>query len=211
MNDVERTVLSQYANSPVLMQLIQNMNAYIDPSANIDAFYNLIWNVNTAKGVGLDIWGRIVDVPRELQITDTSTRFGFDTTSMAPFEQAPFNSGAADTTTYSLSDTAYRSLILAKALANISATTAPAINQLLRNMFAGRGNAYVIDLGGMAMKYVFGFFLYPYEVAIVQQSNVLPRPAGVSISYSSSVTNKTFGFAEAGAGIYPFGEGTYAA
>ncbi len=192
------------------MQLIQNMNAYIDPSSNIDAFYDLVWNVQTAKGIGLDIWGRIVDIPRELQITDTSTRFGFDTTTMGPFGQAPFNNGTADTTTYSLSDSAYRLLIMVKALANISATTAPAINQLLRNMFAGRGDAYVVDLGGMAMRYIFNFYLQPYEVAIIQQTNILPRSAGVSFSYTASATNKTFGFAEAGAGVYPFGEGTYA-
>ena len=129
---------------------------------------------------------------------------------MAPFNQAPFNNGTPDTSTYSLSDTAYRTLIMVKALANISATTAPAINQLLRIMFAGRGDAYVIDLGGMAMKYVFNFYLQPYEVSIIQQTNILPRPAGVSFSYAASATNKTFGFAEAGAGVYPFGEGTYA-
>lgn len=210
MKDLDHTVLSQYANSPVLMQLVQNMNDYIDPSSNIDAFFDLVWNVATAKGIGLDIWGRIVDVPRQLQITDTSARFGFTSPSMAPFDQAPFNGGGTDTATYNLSDTAYRTLIMAKALANISATTAPAINQLLRNMFAGRGDAYVVDLGGMAMKYVFSFFLQPYEVAIVQQANVLPRPAGVSFSYSASAVDKTFGFAEAGSGAYPFGEGTYA-
>ena len=32
----------------------------------------------------------------------------------------------------------------------------------------------------MQMNYVFGFHLVPYEVAILTQSNVLPKPAGVT-------------------------------
>ncbi|MCS6515083.1 DUF2612 domain-containing protein [Burkholderia thailandensis] len=60
MDNVLQTVLAQYANSPTLIQLVQNMNGYIDPSADIDAFYDNVWNIQTAVGRGLDIWGKIV-------------------------------------------------------------------------------------------------------------------------------------------------------
>jgi hypothetical protein len=213
MISVEQTIVSQYANSPTLARLVQDIDAWLDPSANIQAFYDLVWNVDTARGFGLDIWGRIVDVSRELELSITSGFFGFAEmgVGVTGFDEAPFYTDASSATSvYTLTDDAYRTLILVKAMANISATTAPSINRVLRQLFAGRGNAYVQDTGGMSMAYVFDFYLDAVELAIVQQSGALPRPAGVSVTISNSATNKTFGFAEQGAGVYPFDEGTYA-
>jgi hypothetical protein len=197
MENVEQTILSQYANSPRLVQLVENFNQYIDQTANFDAFYNLVWNVDTAVGWGLDVWGRIVNVSRELQINQPVTYFGFNDgmDDYAPFDQAPFYDGPPATNTYVLSDDAYRVLILAKALSNISATTAPAINQLLKNLFPGHGRCYVNDLGGMQMRYTFEFFLEPFEIAIVTSSGVLPHGAGVYVNVFQAVL-PVFGFSE---------------
>lgn len=188
MRDIERTIMSQYGNSPTIRQLIKNMNTYLDPSADIDAFYNLVWNVDTAVGHGLDIWGRIVVVGRVLQIA-TADYFGFtgpSGTSGLPFNQAPFYYGTPLTSNYALADAPYRALILAKALFNISDATIPAINQILINLFGVGGplpvigNCYVTDGQDMTMTYTFGSALDPVQHAIVYQSGVLPRPAGVS-------------------------------
>lgn len=207
------TIISQYANSPTLAQLIENMGQYVDPTANFDAFYKLVWNVNTAQGFGLDIWGRIVDVSRQLNVVDAPTYFGFQDglTDYAPFGSAPFYSGnPASTSVYTLTDDAYRVLILVKALANISATTAPALNQLLRNLFPNRGRCYVNDMGGMQMRYTFEFYLQPFEYAILTQSGVLPRPAGVSVTVLQISLPYVFGFSEAGTdSATPFGQGTF--
>lgn len=212
MEDVERTLCSQYANSPTLVQLVQNMNQYIDQSANFQAFYDYVWNVNTAQGFGLDIWGRIVDVSRNLQVTVSTDLFGFSEmgAGATPFGQAPFYAGVPATSSYILSDAAYRTLILTKALSNITATTAPAINQLLQNLFAGRGRCYVNDLGSMQMRYTFEFYLQPYEVSIVNSSGVLPHGAGVQVSVVQvPQADQLFGFYEMGAGAYPFGQGRF--
>lgn len=199
MQNVEKTIISQYANSPILCQLIQNMNQYIDQTANFQKFYDFVWNVDTAQGFGLDVWGRIVDIGRTLEIPSAPITFGFydGLNSYAPFGEAPFASGDAATSTYTLSDTAYRTLILLKALANISATTVPALNQLLNNLFKERGRCYVNDLGGMAMRYTFEFTLEPFEAAIVTQSGAFPHPAGVGVNYLQIVPPETFGFKEA--------------
>ena len=208
MQNVEKTIISQYANSPILCQLIQNMNQYIDQTANFQAFYDFVWNVDTAQGFGLDIWGRIVDVGRTLKIPDDSITFGFsdEADDYAPFDQAPFVSDDAATSAYSLSDDAYRALILVKALANISATTAPALNQLLSNFFADRGRCYVLDLGSMQARYVFEFSLEPFERVIVQ--NFIPRPAGVFIDIYDVDVNTTFGFAQS-VNLQPFNHGVF--
>lgn len=179
--NVLETVISQYANSPTLLQLIANMDAYLDQTQNIDAFFDLIWNVDTAQGYGLDVWGRIVGVGRILQVS-SAFYFGFTEAGIEarPFNQAPFYIGAPLTSNYALTDTAYRTLILAKALANICDGSIPAINQILLNLFPGRGDCYVVDNQDMTMVYAFEFALTPVEAAIVTQSGVLPRPTGVS-------------------------------
>jgi beta-lactam-binding protein with PASTA domain len=190
----EQTVISQYANSPTLLQLIQNMNGYLDQTANFAAFYNFVWNVDTAQGFGLDIWGKIVNVSRLLQIPNSAEYFGFqDGSSSGPgpgWDVQPFNAlgtfftGNDATQSYLLDDDAYRTLILTKAFSNIVNTTAPALNQLLQNLFPGRGVCYVQNDGGMAITYVFEFELTPVELAILQQSGAVPSPVGVSVSIS---------------------------
>lgn len=222
MLNVEQTIQSEFANSPTLTQLIANFNEYIDPRANILAFYNYVWNVDTAVGFGLDIWGRIVGVSRVIPIPGTADTFGFANDDVPPDWQnfgnavgstavgGPFFAGQVSTGGFSLNDNAFRTLILTKALANISATTAPALNALIQNLFPGRGRAYVLDLGNMAMRYVFEFALSTIEYAILAYSGVLPHPAGVSVDILV-INGNTFGFNEADGGglVLPFNYGTF--
>lgn len=178
------TLISQYSNSPILTQLINNFAAYVDQTQNMDNFFDFIWNVDTAQGAGLDIWGRIVNVSRTLTVT-TAEFLGFAQQSptvdtWGPAGDSPFYVGVPATDNFNLTDAAYRTLIFAKALANISNGSIPAINQLLRNLFPNRGNAYVTDGNNMSMTYTFAFALTPVEAAIVASSGILPKPTGVS-------------------------------
>jgi len=188
MQRVIDTVQSQYANSPTLMQLVTNMNGYLDPNANINQFYSIIWNVTSATGYGLDVWGRIVGVGRVLQVS-SADYFGLrgpPGVSGLPFDQAPFYSGGALTSNFTLLDEPYRTLILAKAMANICNATIPAINQILINLFGAAGplpiagNSYCTDGADQTMTYTFSSGLSALQTAIIYQSGVLPRPAGVS-------------------------------
>jgi hypothetical protein len=216
MLDVKRTVISQYGQSPTIRQLIDDMNEYIDPTVDMAAFYNLVWNVDTAVGFGLDIWGRIVGVGRRLRITANDPVLGFDNPSTPPdwqtFGHGRFSDGIeSGGEAYDLPDDAFRVLILTKALSNIVATTPRSLNQLLRNLFPGRGRVYVRDLGGMAMQFVFNFSLTPVEYAIVAQSGALPHPAGV---FYSVIVNPSpgvfFGFRNSNPGsVLPFNYGIF--
>jgi len=178
------TVISQFANSTRLIQLIQNFDSYVNQTVNMTAFFDMIWNVDTAQGYGLDVWGRIVGVTRTLHITFDAEYLGFKEAlpGSNPFGQAPFWAGDPLTSNFNLSDDAFRVLIFAKALANISDGSIPSINQLLINLFPHRGNAYVTDGGDMSMTYTFAFALTPVELAILGQSGILPKPVGVSAS-----------------------------
>lgn len=212
MIDVERTIISQYADSPTIVRLVTDMNQYVDPRANFVAFFNLVWNVDTAVGFGLDIWGRIVGVSRLLRLPSTDPIFGFENADSPPdwepFNQGIFFPGDSTSQSYFLPDDAFRVLILTKALANIVATNAPSLNQLLRNLFPGRGRCYVQDLGAMSMRFVFEFSLTTTEYAILTQSGALPHPAGVAYSVVV-IPGGTFGFEEAGPAALPFDVGSF--
>ena len=193
MIDVEQTIISQYGNSATITQLVRNMNQYLDPRADFDTFYSYVWNVETAQGFGLDIWGRIVGVDRTLNVPA-------DTPNPGMF---PFTPGVV-----TLTDSQYRTVILIKALANITDCTAKSLNQLLSNLFAGRGRCYVLDMGSMSMRLVTEFFLQPFEYVIITQTGVAPRPAGVLVNVFQADPSQTFGFAEA-IQFQPFDQGTF--
>lgn len=210
--DVWQTVISQFANSNRLTTLITNLFAYLDQTANFEMFFDYIMNVDTAAGYGLDVWGRIVGVNRVLQV-NAGDWFGFAEAlpGSQTFGFGSFYSGGKLTDNYALSDEAYRTLIFAKAAANITNGSIPAINRILMDLFPNRGNAYVTEgyhsstwfgfaestnaegfgqapfysgssIGSMEMTYTFTFQLTPVELAIVQNSGVLPKPTGVTAS-----------------------------
>ena len=178
--DLTSTIISQYANSPIIMALIQNMNDDIDPGVNLDVFYQSIWDINTATGYGLDVWGRIIGVTRNFTINGVAT---------------------------ALSDADFKTLLLVKALANITDCSAPSLNQLMSNLFATQGRCYVADVGGMQMIFTFEFNLTAIDLAILTQSKVLPHPAGVGVGVVSAAPASTFGFH--GSGLQPFNQGTF--
>ena len=196
MQNWDQTVLSQYYDSPTIYSMLQSFNDAVDPTTDIAQFYANIWDVNTAVGSGLDIWGAIVNVPRYLQIPGSPAYLGFDeaylvayaTTGPQPFGQAPFYNSVSNTTTYYLSDDIYRRLIMVKAAVNISNLSVPNINTFLQYFFgtsvAGSpyGVAYVLDNANMSLTYHFNFIPNAWQLAIVQSSGVFPRPAGVLVN-----------------------------
>ncbi|GAN70684.1 DUF2612 domain-containing protein [Acetobacter syzygii] len=186
MQNVRQTLLSQYANAPRIQTLIAGWNQMLDPASLIAQWYQLVWNLQTAQGYGLDVWGRIVGVPRVLSLSAQSYLGFFESSDLTQegFGQVPWYSGGDATNNYRLADDGYRQLIYAKALANISDGSVIALNTILTTLFAGQGDAYVRDNGDMTITYVFKFVPTAVQVSIIQNSGVLPRPAGVSVAYS---------------------------
>ena len=149
--------------------------------------------------------GRIVGISRYLSIPSTEDFFGFKTGGVPehsmPFGSGVFYAGAGSSTTFALSDSAYRQLIYFKAFANIARADIPTLNRLVNKLFSGvhglyivrgyvvdgyfsageEGRAYVQDLGSMQMRYVFDYDLNVYETAIVNTPGLLPHPAGVKV------------------------------
>lgn len=210
MQNIEQTILSQYANSPTLLALMNDFNSAVDPTPELNSFYDNVWNIATAVGWGLDNWGRIVGVSRTLPVPSALGGFlGFS----QQIESASFGHGVFylmpnASTNYNLTDDAYRALILIKALANISNCAIPTFNKMLMQLFPGRGNAYVIDQGGMRMVLMFEFLLQPYELSILKYSNAFPNPTGVLSQIYQYNRGHVFGFSQQ-TGSNGFGHGTF--
>lgn len=204
-------IISQYGNSPRIDNIALAFDAAIDQTRNFDALYDLVWNVATAQGYGLDVWGRIVGIGRVIQVP-AQNFFGFEEAlpGSKEWNVGTFYSGGSATSNYPLADDAFRSLIYAKALTNISNGSIPSINRALMILFPGRGNAYCTEgapfgpyfgfaeahaagwnqapfysgasVPRMQMTYTFTFPLTPVELAIVMTSGVLPKPTGVQLT-----------------------------
>lgn len=181
----QETVLVQYANSPILVQWIASFSAAVDQTANLDNWYDNVFNIQTCGTFGLDVWGRIVVVDRILPLPPPDY-FGFNeggSFDYTPFGEGPFYSGEILNNGFRLENEAYRRLIYAKAAANIWDGTILHLNAILRLLFPGRV-VYVEDNGGMHMTYVFKWQLTPMEKGVAISSGILPRPNGVRVSYS---------------------------
>lgn len=217
MRNHRDTLLAQYANSPTISTLVDRFHDWLDIQPDLSLFLQRIWDIETAQGYGLDVWGRIVGIGRYLDMPTSVAEFGFaeqrevDTPNDAtpqPFDGGgAMADGAIVTTTMRLSDHAYRKLILAKAATNIGDASAPNINRAMTILLGDRGRCYVQDNGNMTINYVFEFALSPMEKAVVQANTVIPRPAGVRVLIVEAVTGATFGFAQSG--LEPFGSGTF--
>ena len=198
------TIQSQYAASPVLTALVESFNARIDPTADIRLFFDCIFNVATAQGIGLDIWGRMVGVERRINI-QTGEWLGFYASGLLPMGQGVFYNNDSKSGIYTLSDTAFRQLIMWKALANISAASASTLNSLLSGMFPDRP-VYILEVDSMQVRLVVETELQPYERAILENYGLMALGAGVGLDWLE-VPSPVLGFA--GSGLAPFGQAPF--
>ena len=186
------TIMRQYLGASKMIKWLQLYSAEVSIDDFLNSFYDNVWNLDTANSYGLDVWGKIVDLPRTLGYQINEEFFGFQealivgtptTTDPQPFNQAPFYS-----TKYNqsgqivLSDIYYRKAIYMKAMANITDCTVKNLNRILMYMFGDLGQCWVEQDGPNAMSYHFKFTPSDSDLAIIQ-SGILPKPSGAVISY----------------------------
>ena len=198
-----RTIQSQYGASPHILGIVEAAAKQLDPTGDIQTFYDKVFNPLTAEGVGLDIWGRIVGASRYLTV-DNEDFFGFYGSLLNPFNQAPFYVDG-DTDRFRLTDSAYRDLIFLKAAANIGNATLPSIKEILTSLF--EKPVLVMNIGDMKIRIVFTFYLSAYQRALLREYGVLNIGAGVDWEYYQIDPDTTFGFS--GSGLQPFNQGIF--
>lgn len=189
------TLQSQYSASPTIRALVESYRVSIAPDADIMLFYRSIFDISTAQGMGLDIWGRIVGIGRSVDVESAQDWFGFEEADYDPFDVSPFWMGAGVTERYMLSDDAFRELILWKAMANIATADAASINRLLLLLFPSQ-DIVIHEWGVMGIQLYIFFPLLPYQRTILRNYGLLAKGAGVGWNWVE-IPLPAFGFAEA--------------
>lgn len=185
MQTYEQTIISQYATSPKLLSLIQDFNDCIDPTVDIDAFYANFWDLDTAVGQGLDIWGRIVGIGRNVKLQQTSTYLGFKEGQTSANDYQSFGHGilysGVQSGAYVLLDGPFRTLIYAKALGNITNGSVLSYNKLLSLLFP-TNTVYLKITATMQVQVYFVTAPTQFEVSVL--SAVFPdiSPSGVQFT-----------------------------
>lgn len=179
-------LISQYANSEKILRLANGVRSIFSNAKLIKDWYNIVYNIKTAKGFGLDIWGKILNQGRNFVYTNPNT--GVQTNY--------YLKGALTVDgTYISADEVeetYRKVLFMKAISLITNATEKSINELLQFYFEGR-RVYVVQYDTMKLRYVFEAVVNKLEKSIFQ-SDLLPKPTGVGATFQYMPKNNYFGF-----------------
>lgn len=178
-------MLSQYANSPKYVSLYNGLTELFNNAKTIEDWFNVVYNLNTAEGFGLDIWGKILNQGRQFSYDDNGTTVNVYL-------------GGEQTVggiTYSADymENMYRTVLFLKALSNVTNCSLASLNNLLQFYYKNRGVVYVMEYPPMEIKYIFEFYVSDLEKAIFI-TGIMPRPTGVGVSFEFIPDGDFFGF-----------------
>lgn len=209
--DIDRTIQSQYSHAPHIKALARGFWKLVDPTDDIDLFYRMCFNLDTAQGVALDVWGRILGMPRDMQtVTEIGVPyFGFpnkrgSNTEARGFDQEPFYTGAQETH-FELSDDAYRLMLKTKAMSNISTGSLADLNRLLATLLP-YAEVQIFRTAPMQLRIVATGDLTDYEQNLLLRGDLPPIPTGVGVEVEINAA-KPFGFE--GGDVTPFDQGPF--
>ena len=106
--ELQPYLLTQYADSVTITQLLADFRDNIDAQNDTDLIEKQFMDIDTAQGIGLDILGRIIGIPRIVQYASQAI---------------------------TLNDETYRRLLKYKAYANISDASLATLNKMLYTLF----------------------------------------------------------------------------
>ena len=168
-------IQDQYKNTNI-ETLINGLTELYDKliTQPLKEFYDNIYNLDTAKNIGLDLWGERLNFPRTIKYIDEIT-------------------GKESAVT--LQDDEYRLILQIVTLKLYSRMTVPGINKTLKELFAFyNARAYTVD--NQDMTYVNFVFLWEIPDYLKQAFNnydLLPHPMAVGTRYREAFA-QIFGF-----------------
>lgn len=184
-------MLSQYANSPKYVALYNGLTDLFSNAKTLNDWFNVVYNLKTASGFGLDVWGAILNQDRSITYINEDTNL----------PETIYLKGAltADGISYTEEqiEEIYRQVLFLKAMSNITNATLKSLNDMLLYYYQNRGRAYALNYGTMEIRFVFEFFVNKLEKAIFT-SDLMPRPTGVLMNFEFLPIGEYFGFHIAG-------------
>lgn len=195
--DLLRAILWEYNDATSLLSLLRQKQDWYNINVR-DFWDNWITNVfdlRTCNDFGLNVWSIILGLP--LYVTTkpdplTKATWGFGFTFYKNFNRGNF-SNFSNSGTSALSTEIKRLALRLRYFQLTSSGTVPETNRMLSYLFAPYGKVYLLDGLNMTQTYVFTF---PVPVGIrylLDNFDILPRPAGVKSKYLDG-TESYFGF-----------------
>jgi len=180
--DLLKSIFWQYDSAEKLKSLITQKQAYYDKALTAfwQNWYKNVFDLNTADTFGLNLWGFILNLPRQIKS----------------------KSGNVAT----LNDEQYRILLKGQFLKFKSGGTVPEINEYLKAAFGNLGEIYVLDNLDMSLTLFIGFEPPDWLLWLLENIDFIPRPAGVELKFNI-VPQNTLGFN--GSGLETFNNGTF--
>lgn len=176
--NVLNALIWQYGEAPNLLAILNAKDAWYE--ANFTQFWQdyiaNIFDLRTANAFGLSVWSIILGQSILTPFAAIGDVWGFDSNN-ENFDNGSFGSEEGGNATYSLE---IARLLLRIRYFQLAGTCAiPDINRMLAYLFEPYGQAYLIDNHDMTQTYMFEFVLPTEMEYMLNNTNVLPRPAGV--------------------------------
>lgn len=180
--DLLQCLLWQYNDAEALQAIVQSKQDWYTENQNAfwDNWISDVFDLTTATDFGLSVWAAILDVPLVVvpatQLAKPLWGFGPDNVNFTRGNFASADSVATLTTEQ-------RRLVLRLRYFQLMTRGAVTeVNAFLAQVF-GDGICYVVELGDMAVRYVFTQTPTSAVQLILTEFDVLPRPAGVRAEY----------------------------
>jgi len=201
--DLLQTLLWRFNDAVRLRSLVEQKQVWYDVNQKTfwESWVRDVFDLRTANDFGCAVWSVILDMPSlaSQPAKDARVSFGFGA------YRTNFNRGNFSNAVGTKLTLAEKRLLLRLKYLKLVSNGTLTINETLQQVFSDFGPAYLIDMGGMACRYDFGFALSAPLAEAIDIYDVLPRPAGVYVSWRQTL--KTFGF-----GVYHlnFNRGAFA-
>lgn len=184
-----RAILWQYEGAPKLRQIVDAEQAYFDGAQAQfwSGWLRDVFDFNTANDFGLAVWARILDINLGVDVpaSGNEANWGF-----SPNNEnfGAGNFGRASSGELSLTTDQKRLVIRLRYAQITKRPTLPNINETLATVFADFGGvAYAVDNQDMTIEYLFAFALPSSLKLVLEQYDLLLRPAGVGYTVSETV------------------------
>lgn len=171
---------SQYAHAPRMKAVGKILQNEIDASDQLDDLAVQVADVQTAKGVFLDWWGKRIGIDRFIKVGSEYVRFD---------------------------DDYYRFLLMYRAVCNLSDSTCATMNRMLSMLTSTR--VFVVDYQDMTLQSIVIIGnIDEIQAQVLQTYGLLNRPAGVMTNFLIIYPNEEiFGFE--GSDLLPFDQGVF--
>jgi len=186
-----KAILWQYNDAEKLQSLLQTKQDWYEVTQEDfwEAWVRDVFDLNTANEFGLTVWGIILAIPLSFGLPGTGARevFGFGVNNLN-FENGNFGRDAAGIA--GLTTEQKRLVLKLRYFQLISDGSVPHANYVLKTVM---GTGYLLDRYDMTITYIFPTALPSGVQLILEQFDLLPRPAGVKVNILIDPQN-VFGF-----------------